>query len=51
MDFHLDAQTLLAKRDALGAKRILITHMGRAMLPTPPHPLLERAEDGMVVEL
>ena len=48
---HLDAQTLLAKRGALGAKRILITHMGRDMLPTHPHPLLERAEDGMVVEL
>ena len=47
---HLDAPTLLARRAELGARRLIVTHMGAAMLASDLAPG-ERAYDGMVVDV
>lgn len=48
---HMDAPTLIARRDELTAKRLIVTHMGPSMLaPDAPEPA-ERSYDGMVIEL
>lgn len=49
--FHLDHDTLVAKRDLFNAKRILITHMGPDMLANLSTSAFEAAHDGMVVDV
>ena len=49
--FHLAHATLRAHRDAFGARRILLTHMGPEMLARQGEAAFECAHDGMVVDL
>ena len=49
--FHLSHETVRAHRDALGCRRILLTHMGPDMLAREADAAFECARDGMVVEL
>jgi ribonuclease BN (tRNA processing enzyme) len=49
--FHLDYQTLATHRDALGCKRLLLTHMSEAMLRRAEELGLECARDGLEVSL
>lgn len=49
--FHLDFQTLSARRADLGAKRLLLTHMGQDMLNHADQLDIETARDGMLIEL
>jgi ribonuclease BN (tRNA processing enzyme) len=49
--FHLDYATLLAQRDRLDCKRIVVTHMSPDMLARRSDVELETAHDGLVVEL
>ncbi len=49
--FHLDYQTLLAHKEALTCRRVVITHMSDDMLTRVPGPGIEVAHDGMVVTL
>ena len=51
MPFHLDYRTLVEQRDALRAKRILLTHMSPDMLARQTEGEFECAYDGMVVAL
>lgn len=51
---HLDYGTLLANLHRIGAKRVLLTHMGRAMLDRRSEVDGEKfmlAEDGMVIDV
>lgn len=48
---HLDFQTLSAQKKNLGAKRIILTHMGAEMLKKVASTGWEYAEDGKVVEV
>jgi ribonuclease BN (tRNA processing enzyme) len=49
--FHLDYATLRANLDRIGAKRVILTHMGPDMLAQLSRVREEVAEDGMVVEI
>ena len=49
--FHLDFQTLSARRSDLGAKRLLLTHMSQDMLDHADQLDIETARDGMLIEL
>jgi len=49
--FHLDYTTVEAQADRLGARRIILTHMGRDMLAREAEARFERAHDGLVVTL
>ncbi len=49
--FHLDLPTLLAHREALQAKRLILTHMGPEMLAHLDTLPCEYAEDGKVITL
>ena len=49
--FHLDYRTLVEQRDALRAKRIVLTHMSPDMLARQEEAEFECAYDGMVVSL
>jgi ribonuclease BN (tRNA processing enzyme) len=49
--FHLDYKTLRNKLDKIGAKRILLTHMGEEMLAKLDQVKADAAEDGQLVEL
>lgn len=52
--YHVDFTTLLARRDELGGKRIILSHLGPEMIEvadTLELPDCELAEDGLVVEL
>jgi ribonuclease BN (tRNA processing enzyme) len=49
--FHLDYKTLLAHRDRLKCKRIVLTHMSPDMLARQPEAEFECAHDGMVIAL
>lgn len=49
--FHLDYATLRANLDLLGARRVVLTHMSPDMLARGDEVELERARDGLVVEL
>ena len=49
--FHLDHETLRGHRDALRARRILLTHMAPDMLAHQADAAFECAHDGMVIEL
>jgi ribonuclease BN (tRNA processing enzyme) len=48
---HLDYRTLLAHRDRLGCRRLLLTHMSEDMLARLPLSGVEWAEDGRSVSL
>ena len=49
--FHLDYRTVEEQAERLGAKRIILTHMGREMLAREAEARFERAHDGLVVAL
>lgn len=49
--YHLDLETLRARRDELDARRIILTHMGQSMLDARPLPDFETAEDGLEIQL
>jgi ribonuclease BN (tRNA processing enzyme) len=49
--FHLDYKTIEAQAERLGARRIILTHMGRDMLAREAEARFERAHDGLVVML
>ncbi|MEX1253351.1 MAG: MBL fold metallo-hydrolase [Dehalococcoidia bacterium] len=51
MKFHLDYRTLMAHRDALTCRRLIVTHMSADMLSRLGEVELEQAEDGKVIEL
>jgi ribonuclease BN (tRNA processing enzyme) len=48
---HLDFRTLSRRRDELGAKRVLLTHMSAEMLRHSPGDGWETAHDGLLLEL
>jgi ribonuclease BN (tRNA processing enzyme) len=49
--FHLDYKTIEGHAERLGARRIILTHMGRDMLAREADARFERAHDGLVVTL
>jgi ribonuclease BN (tRNA processing enzyme) len=49
--FHLDYKTIEAQAERLGARRIILTHMGRDMLAREAEARIERGHDGLVVTL
>lgn len=49
--FHMDLQTLLARRRDLGAKRVILTHLGPDVLGRLGTLPCEYAEDGKIVEV
>lgn len=49
--YHLDYETLRAKRDQLECERIVITHMGEEMLARLGEVDLEAADEGAVIAL
>jgi ribonuclease BN (tRNA processing enzyme) len=49
--FHLDYTTVHAQAERLGARRIILTHMGRDMLAREAEARFERAHDGLVVTI
>jgi ribonuclease BN (tRNA processing enzyme) len=49
--FHLDYRTLLANRERLTCKRLILTHMSQDMLSQLDEVALETAYDGMVISL
>ena len=49
--FHLDYKTIEAQAERLGARRIILTHMGRDILAREAEARFERAHDGLVVML
>ena len=51
MKFHLDYHTLMAHRDALGCKRLILTHMNDDLLGRLEQVDVEYAEDGKRIVL
>jgi ribonuclease BN (tRNA processing enzyme) len=52
--YHMSWKVIEANLDRLGARRLMLTHMGEAMLASRDmvrHPAVLLAEDGMVVEV
>jgi ribonuclease BN (tRNA processing enzyme) len=49
--FHLDYQSLLARKARLGCKRLILTHMSEDMLRRLPEVQAEWAEDGRTITL
>jgi ribonuclease BN (tRNA processing enzyme) len=49
--FHLDYKTVEGHAERLGARRIILTHMGPDMLAREADARFERAHDGLVVTL
>jgi ribonuclease BN (tRNA processing enzyme) len=49
--YHLDYRTLKANLGRIGAKRVILTHMGPQMLEHVPQVEEEGADDGKVVEI
>jgi len=49
--FHLSHEDVRAHRDALGCRRILLTHMGPDMLARKADAAFECAHDGLVIEV
>ncbi len=47
----IDYKTIEAQAERLGARRIILTHMGRDMLAREAEARFERAHDGLVVML
>jgi len=51
VDFHLDYPRLAEQRHRFGAKRMILTHLGREVLARRDEVEMELATDGLVVEL
>jgi len=51
LKYHLDYRTLMAHREALGAKRVVLTHLGPEMLARAADAKLECASDGLTIEV
>ncbi|MDR1728813.1 MAG: MBL fold metallo-hydrolase [Acidobacteriota bacterium] len=51
MDTHLDYPRIMENRERLGAKRTVLTHLGKEMLERRDEVEMEMATDGMVIEL
>jgi len=51
MTGHMDVDDLLAHLPQIGARRVILTHMGEAVLAQPAPPGTLKAEDGLVVPL
>jgi ribonuclease BN (tRNA processing enzyme) len=51
LKFHLDYKTIEAQAERLGARRVILTHMGPDMLAREAEARSERAHDGLVVIL
>ena len=51
MPFHLDLATLEKHLPAIGAKRVILTHMSDDMLVQRSEAAYETAEDGLIVEI
>jgi len=49
--FHLDYRTIVANRDKLNVRRLILTHMSPAVLDRLDDLEIETAEDGMVIEI
>jgi ribonuclease BN (tRNA processing enzyme) len=49
--FHMDYKTLKAHLNTLGAKRVILTHMGADMLSKLDRVDIEAAEDGQLIEI
>jgi ribonuclease BN (tRNA processing enzyme) len=49
--FHLSHDAVVTHRDALGARRIVLTHMGPDMLARQADAAFECASDGLVIEV
>ena len=49
--FHLDHETIRARREAFGCRRILLTHMGPEMLARQSEAAFECAHDGLVIDV
>lgn len=49
--YHLDFQTIMAHREELQAKRLVLTHMGQIMLQRLRDIDCEYADDGKVIEI
>jgi len=49
--YHLDHATLARRLDAIGARRVILTHLGPEMLAHRHEAVAECAEDGLVVEI
>jgi ribonuclease BN (tRNA processing enzyme) len=49
--YHLDYRTLKANLGRIGAKRVILTHMGPQMLERIAQVEEERADDGKLVEI
>lgn len=48
---HIDYQTLSEKRDRLGCRRLVLTHLGESMLSRVDELDVETAEDGLEIEV
>jgi len=51
MKYHLDYYTLMAHRDALGCKRLIMTHMNDDLLSQLENVDAEYAEDGTCINV
>jgi ribonuclease BN (tRNA processing enzyme) len=49
--YHIDYQSLLDHREALGAKRLVVTHLGPEALANRATMAFEAAYDGMTIDL
>jgi ribonuclease BN (tRNA processing enzyme) len=49
--YHLSYETVRARREAFGCRRILLTHMGPDMLARQADAAFECARDGLVIEV
>src|SRR5262245_42183205 len=49
--YHLDHATLARHLDAIGARRVILTHLGPEMLAHRHEAVTECADDGLVVEI
>lgn len=49
--YHLDYQTLRAQREALGCRRLILTHLGADLLARRAQIAEECAADGLIIEL
>ncbi|MBI4516741.1 MAG: MBL fold metallo-hydrolase [Deltaproteobacteria bacterium] len=51
VDFHLDYPRLADNRDRFGARRLILTHLGREVLARRAQLAIEIAHEGLVVEV
>ena len=51
IDFHMNYRRFMAERDRLGARRIILTHLGEEMITRHTDLEGEFAKDGLTIEL